>query len=84
MLKILEKTGEKPPIHIITRSPDQYPNHKTSNEIIPIDKYRGSVVIFDDTLGVRNKSQIDELFTRGRHENLDVYSISQNYFVLPR
>ena len=23
-------------------------------------------------------------FTRGRHENLDVYYISQNYFALPR
>ena len=38
----------------------------------PINKHEGSVNIFDDILGARNSSQIDEFFTRGRHENLDV------------
>ena len=84
MLKVLEKIGNKRPINIITRSPNQYPNYKTSNEIKPINKYRGSVVIFDDMLGAKNSSQIDEFFTRGRHEDLDVYYISQSYFGLPR
>ena len=84
MLKVLEKIGDKRPIHIITRSPNQYPNYKTSNEIKSINKYKGSVVIFDDVLGARNSSQIDEFFTRGRHEDLDVYYISQSYFGLPR
>ena len=27
MLKVLEKIGSKRPIHIITRSPNQYPNY---------------------------------------------------------
>ena len=84
MLKILEKMDNKRPIHIITRSPNQYPNYKTSTEIKPINKYRGSIVIFDDMLGAKNSSQIDEFFTRGRHEDLDVYYISQSYFGLPR
>ena len=84
MLKILENIGNKRPIHIITRSPNQYPNHKTSNEIKTINKYKGSVVIFDVMLGAKNSSQIDEFFTRGRHEGLDVYYISQSYFALPR
>ena len=84
MLKVLEKIGNKRPIHIITRSPNQYPNHKTSNEIKAINKYKGSVVIFDDMLGAKDSSQIDEFFTRGRHEDLDVYYISQSYFALPR
>ena len=84
MLKILEKIGNKRPIHIITRSPNQYPNYKTSNEIKPINKYKGSVVIFDDMLGAQNSSQIDEFFTRGRHEDLDVYCTSQSNFGLPR
>ena len=84
MLKILEKIGNKRPIHIITPSSNQYPNYKTSNEYKPINKYKGSVVIFDDMLGAKNKSQIDEFFTRGRHENIDVYYFSQNYFALPR
>ena len=84
MLKVLENIGDKRPIHIITRSPDQYPNYKTSTEIKPINKYKGSVVIFDDMLGAKNSSQIDEFFTRGRHEDIDVYYISQSYFGLPR
>ena len=84
MLKILEKIDSKRPIHIITRSPNQYPNYKTSIEIKPINKYKGSVVIFDDMLGAKNGSQIDEFFTRGRHEDLDVCYISQSYFGLPR
>ena len=84
MLKVLEKIGCQRPIHIITRSHNQYPNYKTSNEIKPINKYKGSVVIFDDMLGARNSCQIDEFFTRGRHEDLDVYYISQSFFGLPR
>ena len=35
-------------------------------------------------LGAKNKSQIDEFFTRGRHVDLNVYYISQSYFALPR
>ena len=83
-LKVLEKKGNQKPIHIITRSPNQYPNYKTSNEIKPINKHKGSVIIFDDMLGAKSSSQIDEFFTRGRHEGLDVYYISQSYFALPR
>ena len=84
MLKVLEKIGDKRPIHIITRCPNQYPNYKTSSEIKPTNKYKRSVVIFDDMLGYKKSSQIDEFFTRGRHEDLDVYYISQSYFGLPR
>ena len=84
MLKVLEKIGNKRPISIITRSPNQYPNYKTSTDIKPINKYKVSVVIFDDMLWAKNSSQIDEFFTRGRHEDLDVYYISQSYFALPR
>ena len=50
----------------------------------PIDKFKGSNIIFDDMLGARNSSQIDDFFTRGRHENLDVFYISQSCFSLPR
>ena len=35
-------------------------------------------------LGAKNSSQIDEFFTRGRDEDLDVSYISQSYFALPR
>ena len=35
-------------------------------------------------LGARNSSQIHEFFTRGGHEDLDVFYISQSYFALLR
>ena len=73
MFKILEKIGKKRPIHIITRSPNQYPKYTTNNESKPIGKNKESVVIFDDIWGSRNNSQIEEFFTRGKHKNLDVY-----------
>ena len=84
MLNVLEKIDNQTPIHIVTRSPNQYANYKKSNEIKPINKYKGSVVFFDEMLGAKKSSQIDECFTRGRHEYLDVYYIKQSYFALPR
>ena len=33
MLKVLEKLGNKRPIHIITRSPNQYPNYKQTMKL---------------------------------------------------
>ena len=84
MLKMLEKTGNQRPFHMITRSSNQYQNYKTSNETKPINKYKGSVVTFDSMLGVRNSSQIDEFYTRGRHKGLSEFYVSQSYFALPR
>ena len=84
ILKILEKIGEKRPIHIKTRLPNQYPKYKTCTEIKPMNKYKGSVVIFDDMLGAKKSSQIDEFFIRERHEDLGVNYNSQTYFALPR
>ena len=81
---MLEKKGNKRTILIITRSPNQYPNYKTSNEIKPINKYKKSVVLFNDMLGARNSSQTDEFCTRGRHEDSSVFYVSQSYFGLPR
>ena len=83
MLETLEWIGSQKPIHTITRSSKQYPNFKCSNEIKPMNKYKGSVVIFEDMLGARNCSQVDEFLMRGRHKYLDVYYISRSYFALP-
>ena len=82
--RMLERIGNQRPTHIITRSPNQYLSYKTSNEIEPMKKYKGSIVIFKDILGARNSSQTGQFFTRGRHENSDVYYISQSCFDLPR
>ena len=83
-LKMLEKSGNKRPIHIITRYPNHYPNYKTSIEIKPINKNTGSVVIFDDMLGARNSSQMGEFYTRSRHEGLNLLYVNKSYFGLPR
>ena len=35
-------------------------------------------------LGAQNSSQKSDFYTRGRHEDLEVYYFSQSYFSLPR
>ena len=74
------------PIFIITKSLNQYPNIKaqTSDEIQPLNEYENSVVVFDDMLLSKQESNIDLFFTRGRHNNIDIYYISQSYFHLPK
>ena len=71
--KWLEKVDNQRPVHIKTRSPNQYLKYKTSNEVKPINKYKESVVFFDDMLGAGNSSQIDDFYPRLRHENLSVF-----------
>ena len=83
MLKMQEKKVTKDRF-ILTGSPNQYQNYKTSIDIIPIHKYKGSVVIFDDMLRARNSSQNDDFYTRGRHEDLSVFYVCQSSFGLPR
>ena len=74
------------PIFIITKSLNQYPNikAKTSDEIEPLEHYENSTVVFDDMLLSKQESNIDLFFTRGRHNNIDIYYISQSYFHLPK
>ena len=71
MLKVLEKTGNKRSINIITRSPNQYPNYKTSNGIKPINKYKGSIVVFDDMLGAKNSQSYFALPRQSIRNNSD-------------
>ena len=40
LLKILEKIGNKRPLHIISISPDQYPNYIADDGIESMDKFR--------------------------------------------
>ena len=74
------------PIFIISKSLNQYPKIKaqTSDEIQPLNEYESSVVVFDDMLLSKQESNIDLFFTRGRHNNIDIYYISQSYFHLPK
>ena len=77
-------------IYIITESPpDQYSNSKIkikeiSDEIKPVKEYENAIIVFDDFLGSSNSRFTDQFFIRGRHENLDIYYVSQSYFDLPK
>ena len=74
------------PIHINTKSLNQYPNIKshTSDEIQPIEIYVNNIVVFNDMLLSKQESNMDLFFTRGRHQNFDFCYISHSYFHVPK
>ena len=76
--------------HIITRSPEQY--NKIEIEDVSVEEdlgdksiqdFQNCCVVFDDMLD-SNQKLIDPFFTRGRHNDLDVYYLSQSLFDLPK
>ena len=71
---------KRQPIFSNTKSVNQYPNikAKTSDEIQPLNEYENSTVNFDDMLLSKQEGNIDLFFTRGRHNNSDMYYISQS------
>ena len=89
-LQLIRLYDKEKQIHIITRSPGQYTN--TEIEDISVDEdledrtiqgFQNCCVVFDDMLDTSQKL-IDPFFTRGRHNDLDVYYLSQSYFDLPK
>ena len=89
MLKILSRISDRD-IYIITKSPpEQYTNSKIkikeiSDEIKPLNEYENGIIVFADVLGSTNSRFIHQFFIRGRHNNLDIYYLSQSYFDLPK
>ena len=89
MLKILSRILNRD-IYIITKSPpEQYTNSKMkikeiSDEIKTLNEYKNGIILFDDILGSSNSRFIDQFFIRGRHNDLDIYYLSQSYFDLPK
>ena len=83
IMKILK---DKDNVIIITHSPKQYKDvnytMESPKEIKDLEEYEGCCVVFDDMLD-HNQKEIEPFFTRGRHENIDVYYLSQSYFALP-
>ena len=77
-------------IKIITRSPEQYSNFELEEVSVvedledrTVQDFQNCCVVFDDMLD-SNQKLIDPFFTRGRHNDLDVYYLSQSYFDLPK
>ena len=89
MLKFLSRIPNRD-IYIITKSPpEQYINSEIkikeiSDEMKPLNQYEKGIIVFDDILGSSNSKFIDQFFIRGRHNNLDIYYLSQSYFDLPK
>ena len=89
MLQSLSRISDRD-IYIITKSPpEQYTNSKIkikeiNDEIKPLNEYENGIMVFDDILGSSNSRFIDQFFIRGRHNNLDIYYLSQSYFDLPK
>ena len=89
ILKILSRIPNRD-IYIIAKSPpDQYSNSKIeieeiSDEIKPVSEYENGIIVFDDILGSSESKFIDQYFIRGRHNNLDIYYLSQSHFDLPK
>ena len=89
MLKILSRIPNRD-FYIITKSPpEQYSNSKIkikeiSDQNKPLNEYENGITVFNDILGSSNSRFIDQFFIRGRHDNLDIYYLSQSYFDLPK
>ena len=89
-LHLIRLDNPEQKICIITRSPEQY--NKIEIEDVSVEEdlgdksiqdFQNCCVVFDDMLD-SNQKLIDPFFTRGRHNDLDVYYLSQSYFDLPK
>ena len=95
-LQLIRLDDPKQQIKIITRSPEQYSNFELEevsveedleDRTIPkarsVQDFQNCCVVFDDMLDSNQKS-IDPFFNRGKHNDLEVYYLSQSYFDLPK
>ena len=89
MLKILSEIPDRD-IYIITKSsPKLYSNSKIkrkgiSGETKLLSEYESAIIVFDDIRGSSNSKHVDQYFIRGRHNDIDIYYLSQSYFGLPK
>ena len=74
------------PVFINTKSLNQYPSieAQTSDEIEFLDVLEISTFVFDDMLQSKQASNTNLFFKERGHKNIDIYYISQCYFLLPK
>ena len=89
-LQLIRLDNPEQKICIITRSPEQYSEIEIEDVSVEedlgdksIQDFQNCCVVFDDMLD-SNQKLLDPFFTRGRHNDLDVYYLSQSYFDLPK
>jgi hypothetical protein len=61
-------------------------NRLNCNEIISptsLDRESNNVVVFDDCM-LDNQDLISEYFTQGRHNNCDIFYLTQSYYHIPK
>ena len=89
-LQLFRLDNPKEQIKIITRSPEQY--EKIQLEDVSVEEdlenrtiqgFQNCCNVLDDMLDSNQKLK-DPFFTRGRHNDLEVYYLSQSYFNLPK
>ena len=85
MLDILKRFNPEN-VYIISRTENQYPlkYYNQSTEIEILNFYENSSVVFDDMLGTKQARDIDQFFCRGRHNNINIYYLSQSWYSLPK
>ena len=49
-----------------------------------LKEYENAILVFDDVSGSSNSRYIEQFFIRGRHDNLDIYCLSQSFFDSPK
>ena len=71
---------------IFTESENQYPviTAQTLDEIQPFEIHENSTVFFDDMLLPKEESHFDPFFTKGRHNDIHKYYITQSFLHLPK
>ena len=89
-LQLIRLDNPEQKLCIITRSPEQYKKIEIEDVSVEedlgdksIQDFQNCCVVFDDMLD-SNQKLIDPFFTRGRHNDLDVYYLSQSYFDSPK
>jgi len=60
-----------------------FENDSDIKDPVEFDPNHKNLIIFDDVM-LENQKTIESFYTRGRHNNIDCFYISQNYTKLPR
>ena len=90
-LKLIRLCDSEKQIKILTRSTNQYSDPQNfeiedleiEKDVGDMEDYQNCCVVFDGMLD-SNQKLIEPFFSRGRHNDLDVYYLSQSYFKVDR
>ena len=80
--KKIEKSIDKE-LFITKNTPERFSASKLEEENRNLSEHEGGILIFDDLLDFFYK-KLDPFLTKRRHEDFDVYYLSQSYFDLPK